>query len=251
MAGLAERQPVRDPGTAARVDLAAAFRLAARLGLHEGICNHFSLAVPGAHERFLLNPYGLHWSEIRAGDLLEVDAAGKVLSGRGKAEATAFFIHARIHRGNTRANCVLHTHMPQATALTTLANGRLDWISQTSVKFYDRVAYYDQYNGLALDDEEGDRVCDALGDKAVLFLANHGVVVTADSVAQAFDDLYYLERACELQLLAYQSGQPLRRLPDAVVRLTAQQMRADAVSAVDHFTALKRLLDRDEPDYAE
>jgi ribulose-5-phosphate 4-epimerase/fuculose-1-phosphate aldolase len=251
MAGLADRQPVTDPGAAARIDLAAAFRLAARLGLHEGICNHLSLAVPGTHDRFLLNPYGLHWSEIRAGDLLEVDAAGKVLAGRGTAEATAFFIHSRIHRGNARANCVMHTHMPQATALTTLANGRLDSISQTSAKFYGRVAYYDCYNGLALDDAEGDPMCEALGDKAVLFLANHGVIVTADTVAEAFDDLYYLERACQLQLLASRTGRPLRRLSDAVVRQTAQQMRADAVSAVDHFAALKRLLDRDEPDYAQ
>src|SRR3984893_19167892 len=108
MAGLADRQSVTDPGAAARIDLAAAFRLAARLGLHEGICNHLSLAVPGTHDRFLLNPYGLHWSEIRAGDLLEVDAAGKVLAGGGIAEATAFFIHSRIHRGKARATCVMH-----------------------------------------------------------------------------------------------------------------------------------------------
>jgi ribulose-5-phosphate 4-epimerase/fuculose-1-phosphate aldolase len=103
MAGLADRQPAADPGVAARIDLAAAFRLAARLGLNEGVCNHFSLAVPGRHDRFLLNPYGLHWSEMRAGDLLEVDAAGKGLAGRGTAEATAFFIHSRIHRGKARA----------------------------------------------------------------------------------------------------------------------------------------------------
>jgi ribulose-5-phosphate 4-epimerase/fuculose-1-phosphate aldolase len=251
MAGLADRQPAIDPTAAVRVDLAAAFRLAARLGLHEGICNHFSLALPGARDRFLLNPYGPHWSELRAGDLLEVDAAGKVMAGRGIVDATAFFIHSRIHRGNGRAFCVMHTHMPQATALTTLANGRLDWISQTSAKFYDRVAYYDHYDGLVLDDDSGDRLCAALGDKAVLFLANHGVVVTGDTVAQAFDDLYYLERACQLQLLAYQTGRPLRRLPDALVRRTAQQMRADAQSAVDHFAALKRLLDRDEADYAD
>jgi ribulose-5-phosphate 4-epimerase/fuculose-1-phosphate aldolase len=247
MAGLAERQPAADPGVAARIDPAAAFRLAARLGLNEGICNHFSRAVPGRHDRFLLNPYGLHWSEIRAGDLLEVDAAGKVRARRDTAEATAFFIHSPIHRGNARAICVMHTHMPQATALTTLASGRLDWISQTSAKFYVRVAYCDDDSSLVLGDAEGECMCAALGDKAVLFLANHGV----DKVAQAFDNLYYLERACELQLLAYRTGRPVRRLPEAGVRMTAQQMRADAASAVDHFAALKRLLGRDEPDYAQ
>jgi ribulose-5-phosphate 4-epimerase/fuculose-1-phosphate aldolase len=248
MAGLVERQPAADPGMAARIDFAAAFRLAARLGLPEGICNHVSLAVPGMHDRFLLNPDGLHWSQIRAGDLLGVDAAGEVLAGRATAEATAFFNHSRLRRGNARADCVMHTHVSQATALATLANDRLDWLSQTSAKFYSRVAYYDEYNGLALDDAEGDRIGDALADKSVLRLANHGVIVTAATVAQAFEDLYYLERACELQLLAYSAGRPLRRQPDAVVRLTAQQRRADAGSAIDHFAALKDLLDRDEPD---
>jgi ribulose-5-phosphate 4-epimerase/fuculose-1-phosphate aldolase len=141
--------------------------------------------------------------------------------------------------------------MPQATALFIPAGGRLDWISQASAKFYGRVAYYDDYSGLVLDDAQGERMCAALGDKAVLFLANHGVVVTADTLAHAFDNRYYLERACELQLLAYRTGRPLRRLPEAVVRMTAQQMRADAANAVDHFAALKRLLGRDEPDYAQ
>jgi ribulose-5-phosphate 4-epimerase/fuculose-1-phosphate aldolase len=240
-----------DPARAARIDLAAALRLAARFGFNEGICNHFSLALPGAHERFLLNPYGRHWSEIRASDLLEVDTGGRVMAGAGATEATAFFIHSRIHRGNARAACVLHTHMPHATALTTLAHGRLEWISQTSAKFYGRVAYYDGYGGLALDEAEGDRICDALGGKQVLFLANHGVIVAGDSVAQAFDDLYYLERAAELQLLAYQSGRPLRRLSEDMLRQTAEQMAADRQNAFAHFAALKRLLDRDAPDYAE
>ena len=251
MATATQREPAADPVVAARIDLAAAFRLAARFGFHEGICNHFSLAVPGAPGRFLLNPYGRHWSELRASDLLTVDAEGKVLAGSGTAEPTAFFIHSRIHRGNRQAACVMHTHMPQATALTTLAHGRLEWISQTSAKFYDRVAYYDEYNGLALDEAEGDRICAALGDKPVLFLANHGVIVTGDTVAQAFDDLYYLERVCQLQLLAYQTGRPLRRIPEAMMRRTAQQMLTDQQSAPEHFAALKRLLDRDEPSYAE
>lgn len=251
MATATQREPAADPIAAARIDLAAAFRLAARYGFHEGICNHFSLALPGALDRFLLNPYGRHWSELRASDLLIVDAEGKVMAGSGTAEPTAFFIHSRVHRGNRQAACVMHTHMPHATALTTLAHGRLDWISQTSAKFYDRVAYYDEYNGLALDEAEGDRICTALGDKPVLFLANHGVIVTGDTVAQAFDDLYYLERVCQLQLLAYQTGRPLRRIPEAMMRRTAQQMLADQQSAPEHFAALKRLLDRDEPDYAK
>jgi ribulose-5-phosphate 4-epimerase/fuculose-1-phosphate aldolase len=145
----------------------------------------------------------------------------------------------------------MHTHMPHATALTTLAGGRLEWISQTSARFYDNVAYYDDYNGLALDDAEGDRIAEALGGKRVLFLANHGVIVTGNTVAQAFDDLYYLERVCQLQVLAYQTGRPLRHLTDDMMRKTARQMATDQQSAPDHFAALKRLLDRDEPDYAD
>jgi ribulose-5-phosphate 4-epimerase/fuculose-1-phosphate aldolase len=199
----------------------------------------------------LLNPYGMHWSEIRASDLLVVDAGGKLVSGRGTAEPTAFFIHSRIHRGNAGAPCVMHTHMPHATALTTLAGGRLEWISQTSARFYGNVGYYDDYNGLALDDAEGDRIAEALGDKRVLFLANHGVIVTGNTVAQTFDDLYYLERVCQLQVLAYQTGRPLRHLPHDMMRKTARQMATDQQSAPDHFAALKRLLDRDEPDYVD
>lgn len=250
MAASTKPPPVMDSVAAARIDLAAALRLAARYGFHEGICNHFSLALPGAHDRFLLNPYGIHWSEIRASDLLVVDSGGKLIAGQGTAEPTAFFIHSRVHRGNAGASCVMHTHMPYATALTTLANGRLEWISQTSARFYGRIAYYDEYNGLALDDAEGDRITAALGGQRVLFLANHGVIVTGDTVAQTFDDLYYLERVCQLQVLAHQTGRPLRRLSHAMMRETAQQMAADQQSAPDHFAALKRLLDRDEPDYA-
>src|SRR5215468_9018984 len=100
-----------------RIDLAAALRCAARLGLHEGICNHFSLAVPGTADRFLINPQGLHWSEITPADLVMTDSEGNVIEGRHKVEATAFFIHGRIHRGKPNAACVMHTHMPYATAL--------------------------------------------------------------------------------------------------------------------------------------
>ncbi len=251
MAVAARHKTNMDPAWAARVDLAAALRLAARHGFHEGICNHFSLAVPGEEDRFLLNPWGMHWSEIRASDLLVVDAAGALVSGAVAPEPTAFYIHARLHRGNPKAACVLHTHMPHATALTTLMNGRIEFISQVSCRFFCNVAYYDDYNGLVLDDAEGDRICDALADKRVLFLANHGLIVVGESVARAYDDLYYLERTCELQVLAMQTGRKLRRLSDAVTRQTAAQMAPERPNARMHFAALKRLLDRSEPDYAE
>ena len=140
----------------ARIDLAAALRWAARLGLSEGICNHFSLAVPGAEDHFLINPQGLHWAEITPADLVVVDAHGRKVEGRYGVEPTAFFIHGAIHRGARRPHCVMHTHMPYATALTVVHGGRLEWASQNALKFYGRVAYDDGYNGLALDEAEGE-----------------------------------------------------------------------------------------------
>lgn len=233
----------------ARIDLAAALRMAVRLGMHEGICNHFSVMLPGA-DCFLLNPYGLHWAEIRASDLLVVDGEGRVLEGDGEAEATAFYIHSCIHRANPRATCVLHTHMPYATALTMIEDGRLEWAGQSALAFYDDVAYDRIYNGLVLDRSEGDRLAAALGDKRVLFLAHHGVIVIGRSVAEAFTDLYYLERACQAQVLAMSTGRRLLEVPTAVAETFNRNSTEWARMSGLHFAALKRLLDRDEPDYA-
>jgi ribulose-5-phosphate 4-epimerase/fuculose-1-phosphate aldolase len=235
---------------AARVDLAAAFRLAVRMELHEGVCNHFSVMLPGGN-RFLLNRYGLHWSEVSASNLLALDAEGRVLEGEGEFEKTAFWIHSRIHRANRHAVCVLHTHMPYATALTLLEGGRLEMVEQNALRFYDDVAYDDTYNGLVVDAAEGDRLAGVLGDKRVMFLANHGVIVVGASVAEAFDALYYLERACRLQVLARMMGGRLRAVRSEVVRATRAMMRDDAPRyAGAHFAALRRLLDREEPDYS-
>ena len=249
---LEKRKAVQDNAVAqARGDLAAALRLAVRFGFNEGIDNHFSLLVPGSTDHFLLNPWGLHWDEVRASDLLVVDAAGKLVSGAVEPEPTAFFIHSRIHLGVPHAACVLHTHMPYATALTTLANGRIEPISQSAMRFWGHVAYDDTYNGLALDDAEGDRLTKAIGDNRVLFLANHGVIVIGETVARAFNDLYHLERVCQLQCIAMQTGRPLRRLTAEAIATTSRQIDAELENAGLHFNALKRLLDRDGSDYAE
>jgi ribulose-5-phosphate 4-epimerase/fuculose-1-phosphate aldolase len=235
---------------AARIDLAAAFRLAVRMDLHEGVCNHFTLMLPGGR-RFLLNRYGLHWSEVSASNLLAVDATGRVLEGEGEFEKTAFYIHSRIHLAHPRAACVLHTHMPHATALTLLEDGRLGMVEQNALRFHDDIAYDDTYNGLVLDSAEGDRIARALGDKRVLFLANHGVIVVGPSVAEAFDSLYYLERACRLQVLARSMNGKLRAVRPEVVRNTHRTLLADAPAYANaHFGALKRILDRDEAGYS-
>jgi ribulose-5-phosphate 4-epimerase/fuculose-1-phosphate aldolase len=230
----------------ARTDLAAALRWASRLGYGEGVCNHFSYGLPGRDDRFLINPQGLHWSEVTPGDLVVVDAHGRKITGRHNVEPTAFFIHGCIHRGKPAARCVLHTHMPYATTLTVIENGRLEWASQNSLKFYDRIAYDDDYNGLALDEAEGDRMCARLGSADVLFLANHGIIVTGQTVASAFDDLYYLERACMLQVMGMRTGRALRRVRETVAEKTGRQMAEESAQAQLHFESIKRMLDRDE-----
>ena len=240
-----------DPVTQARIDLTAALRSAARMGLNEGVCNHFSLEMPGNPSRFLINPQGLHWSEITPADLVVVDEQGVVVEGRHKVEPTAFFIHGRIHLGK-RKKCVLHTHMPFATALTILEDGELDVrANQSAMRYYGRIGYDRNYGGVALANEEGDRICAALGNNEVVFLEHHGVIVCGDNVAYAFDDLYYLERCCMVQALALGSGGKLKRVPENMVAEVCTQIGGERQQSVLHFEALKRLLDRDEPGWSK
>ena len=239
-----------DPVSQARIDLAAALRSAARLDLHEGVCNHFSVAVPDMDDRFLINPQGLHWSEVTAADIVMTDAKGNIIEGRHPVEPTAFFIHGRIHLGKPSAKAVLHTHMPYATALTTIQDGRLEMCTQNALRYYDRIAYDDDYGGLALSEAEGDRICTAMGDADIAFLGNHGVVVTAATIAVAFDELYYLERACMVQVLAMSTGRPLAVLADEMAAKTAKQMQGESQQAFLHFDALKRQLDREAPGWS-
>lgn len=239
-----------DPVSQARIDLAAALRSAARLNLHEGVCNHFSVAVPGAADRFLINPQGLHWSEVTAADVVMTDAKGNIVEGRHPVEPTAFFIHGRVHLGKPSAKAVLHTHMPYATALTTIKGGRLEMCTQNALRYHGRIAYDDDYGGLALSEAEGDRICAAMGSADIAFLGNHGVIVTAASIAMAFDELYYLERACMVQVLAMSTGRPLAVLTEELAARTARQMQGESQQAFLHFDALKRMLDREAPGWS-
>lgn len=237
---------------AARVNLAASLRMAARLGLSEGICNHFSALVPGHPELFLVNAYGLSFEEITASNLLICDFDGNVVMGDGKPEATALYIHARLHLHKPRAMAAFHTHMPNATALAMLEGEPLAWAGQTALKFYGRVAVDEDYNGLALDNREGDRIAASMGQADIVFLKNHGVMVTAPSIAQAWDDLYYLERAAEVQLKAMSSGRPLKPIEPEVLLRTARQMSEEAPdSARAHLESVKRVLARHEPDFQD
>jgi ribulose-5-phosphate 4-epimerase/fuculose-1-phosphate aldolase len=225
----------------AKRDLACALRAAAHFGLSEGICNHFSLAVPGQAGAFLINPRGFHWSELTADHLVTIDAAGNRIAGKYEVEPTAFFIHSWIHRTAPDAACVLHTHMPFATALTMLEGGRLEMASQNALRFFGQVAYDDRYNGLVLDDREGERIARKLVDASVLFLANHGVVVRGPNVAFAFDDLYFLERAAMHQVLAMGTGKPLKLIPESIAMRTAQQIAGEREQSTLHLQALRRM----------
>jgi len=239
----------------ARVDLAACYRLADRFGLNEGIDNHLTMLVPGYDDRFLLAPFGLHWSEVKASDFMVIDFEGTMLSGRGPIEDTALFIHLPVHRLSRRGACVLHTHMPYATALGMLENPHLEMAVQSALGFYEDIACDAHYNGLAFDAGEGERLAAALGDKAVLIMGNHGVLVVGNSLPEAWERLYFLERAAQAQILALSTGRPLRLLPETVVRATAAQFASGGkVGGFDraelHFAALKRMLDRTHADYA-
>ena len=236
-----------DPVTQARLDLTTALRAAVRHGLNEGVCNHFSMVVPGREDLFLVNPQGLHWSEITPSDLVMADGEGNIVEGKYPVETTAFYIHARIHSGNKRAAVVLHTHMPYTTALTSIQGGRIEMCTQNAFRYWNRIAYDDNYAGVALSNDEGDRMCRAMGDKDILFLRNHGVIVSGPTVAQAYDELYYLERTAMVQVLAMQTGRPLHNIDESLAEHTARQIAGESQQAVLHFESLKRLLDRDEP----
>ena len=239
----------------ARVDLAACYRLAAHFGLNEGIDNHLTMLVPGYEDRFLLAPFGLLWSEVRASDFMVIDFDGTIVSGKGPVEDTALYIHVPVHRLAPQARCALHTHMPYATALCMLDDPRLEMAGQSALGFHEQISYEADYNGLAFDHTEGERLARALGDKSVLMMRNHGVLVVGQTLPQAWERLYFLERAAQAQVLALSTGRALRRVPEAVVRSTAAQFQSGSTvggrdRAELHFEALKRLLDRTSPDYA-
>jgi ribulose-5-phosphate 4-epimerase/fuculose-1-phosphate aldolase len=227
---------------ALRDDLALALRAAAHHGLSEGVCNHFSVELPDGSGRFLLNPRGLLWQEVQGEDIVLVDGRGARLAGRHPVEPTAMFIHAAVHRIAGKA-CVLHTHMPHATALTLTARRALDTtLEQGAMRFHGRVAVDTQYNGLALDEAEGERIAHAMRGADVAFLGNHGVVVCGARMDHAYDDLYYLERACTLQVLAHASGLPLAPVDPALAARVAAQIQGERLQSELFFQALRRRL---------
>src|SRR5919206_18133 len=234
----------------ARVDLAAAHRLAVVHGLHEGIFNHLTYAVPGKADRYYQIPFGLHWSEVKASSFMEVGIDdGEVKRGAGEVERSCYCIHAPIHKALPQAKAVFHTHMPFASALTRLEDPRIKEIGQTEVGMSGEIAYDDEYTGPALDPAEGARLASVIGDKTVLFMANHGISTVGETIAAAYDKLYYVERAAQVQIYAMWTGQRLKQLPTPVVEKTRRDYMDDHLykgptPSQRHFDALKRMLDR-------
>ena len=242
-----------DAVTQAKIDLAAALRLAVVHQLEEGIDNHFTVTLPGHEDRFLVLPFGLHWSEARASDMIVFDEAGETLDGDGLVELSAQCIHAPIHRITGR-RVVLHTHQNWALALNMLEDNRLVPASQTAAFFDGNIAYDDHYQGLADTTAEGERLAGLIGDREIVFLKNHGVLVASDSVARAYRLLYLLERVCRAQICALSSGQKLQPIAAEIItsvqspdpRDRHQGQRDDL-----YFAAMKRVLDRQMPGYAD
>lgn len=234
-----------------RTELAAAFRWAARLNLHEATANHFSVALPGQGHEFLINPRGRSFSQMRASDLVLVDANDRYNdSPSGEVDPTAWILHSHLHLHVSQARCILHTHMPYTTALACLRDFEFLMLDQNACRFYNRVAYDRNYSGMALDATEGERVATLLGDnKSVLFLGNHGVIVIAESVAQAFDELYYLEKASQLQVIALSTGRPLALIPDEIASLACKQWQEYPQVADLHFGSLIEALDSESSDF--
>ena len=239
----------------ARVDLAAAHRLSVMHGFQEGIFNHLTLAVPGKGDRYLQIPFGLHWSEVTASSFMEIGFDGTRHAGEGEMELSCYCIHAPIHRLVPDAACVMHTHMPYASALARLEDPRILPIGQTELGMMMQTGYDMDYAGPAFDPKEGERLVGVLGDKTILIMANHGVMTVGRTVAEAYDRLYYIERAAQVQLYAMWTGKPLRLLSDEVIEETIAGFKGgprygDRPASEHHFDALKRQLERQgETDY--
>ena len=235
-----------------RIDLAAAFRLTARMGWNEAVANHFSAAASADGRRILINPRWRHFGNIRASDLLllDIDDEG-VMSRSGAPDPSAWCIHSHLHAAVPQARCILHLHPPYATALSSLADPEVKPIDQNTARYFNRIAIDREFGGIADNAEEARRLARSIGNHSRLMMCNHGVLVVADTVAEAFDDMYYLERACQNLVLAYSTGRKLNPLSDEIAENTARGWESYRASAHAHFEQLKAMLDEREPAYAQ
>ncbi|PIB22898.1 hypothetical protein BFP76_10255 [Amylibacter kogurei] len=235
-----------------RIDLAAAFRWTARLNMHEAVANHFSLAVNDDGTQFLMNPNQMHFSRIKASDMLLIDANDpETLHGPNAPDPTAWGLHGAIHRHCPHARCAMHVHSIHATVLASLADSRLLPIDQNTATFFNRYVIDEHYGGLAFE-EEGERCAELFQDpnKKVMIMGNHGVMVIGDTVADTFNRMYYFERAAETYIRALQTGQPLRVLSDDIAEKTARELEEYPEQGDRHLAELKAILDEEGAAYA-
>lgn len=232
----------------ARRDMAAIFRWTAREHLHEGVSNHFSFAVSDDGQHFLMNPFGIHFSKMKASDLILVDANNLAEDLQQVIDPTAWAIHGAMHRNNPQARCIVHLHSHYATALSALADPTLPAIDQTSCRFHNRVALDTGFDGMGLGDE-AERLSTLLGSKQMMMMGSHGLMTVGTNPAQAFDLAYHYERGCRTYLTALASGMMLNVLSDEVAEKTAQQWENYEGGFTKHLLAIRAILDEEEPEY--
>ncbi|TDV34408.1 ribulose-5-phosphate 4-epimerase/fuculose-1-phosphate aldolase [Paraburkholderia caballeronis] len=233
-----------------RIDLAAAFRCFARLGMHEAVANHLSAAVSPDGRQFLMNPKWKHFSRICASDLVLVDADDSSSLRNGEIDPTAWAIHGQLHRRLPHVRVAMHLHPVYATAISTLKDPTIQPIEQNTARYFNRVALDTAFGGMADTEAEGERLVRLLGDHSRLMMCNHGVMVTAPTIGEAFDDMYTLERACQILATAYATNRPLHILTDEVAEKTARDWEGIRDFSLAHFEEMKRILDREDPSYA-
>ncbi len=231
-------------------DLAAVFRWTARLNMNEGIANHFSVCLPNSNN-FYVNGSGLHFSSIRASDMVLVDQ-NKIEEIKKRPELvdpTALNIHGTIHRKIPHARCILHVHSKYATVLSTLKDPTLKPIDQNTMRFYNRVAIFNDFGGLGFEDESN-KMAAAIGNNRSMLLANHGILTVGETVAQAFDELYYFEKACETYITALSANKELNEVESNIAEKTAQEWENYPVNMGEqHLKEIRKILDKEDSGY--
>lgn len=230
-----------------RIDLAASFQLFAKLGMHEAVANHFSAAVSTDGKQFLINPKWKHFSTIQAADLILVDADDPSHSSHHLIDPTALAIHGQIHQLRPDIRVVLHLHPIYTTAIACLDNPEILPIDQNTARYFNRIAYDSHYGGMADSVAEGQRLAQLLKDKKRLMMGNHGVLIGSHSIGVAFDDMYTIERACQILSIAYATQQPLKILDHQVAEKTALDWESIEDFSEAHFSEMKNMLLREDP----
>jgi len=234
-------------------DLAAVFRWTARLNMHEGIANHFSVCLPNSNADFYVNGSGMHFSTIKASDLILIEQSKieEMKKNPDLVDPTAINIHGTIHKKVPHARCILHVHSKYATALSTLKDPTLQPIDQNTMRFYNRVAVFRDFGGLGFE-EESNKMAACIGNNRSMLLANHGILTTGQTVAQAFDELYYFEKACETYITALSTHKELKIVSPEVAEKTAQEWENYSTDMEElHLKVIRSILDNEDPSYKQ